>query len=140
MIITNQFRIKPTPAQVATMETSLELLRRHYNYALGQHLDWLNSACSQIDRCSIISFPISEIPERVDYYTQQSALKETKVLFPAYKEIYSEVQQINLQRFDKAWQRWLIPDKTGKRGTIPNPEGLFLQHFSSFTPKNSMLC
>ena len=53
------------------------------------------------------------------YYTQQAALKETKVLFPDYKEIYSEVQQINLQRLDKAWKRWLVPDKTGKRGGRP---------------------
>ncbi|WP_293084729.1 transposase, partial [Okeania sp. SIO3B5] len=30
-----------------------------------------------------------------------------------------EVQQINLQRLDKAWKRWLIPDKTGKRGGRP---------------------
>jgi putative transposase len=32
MIITYQFRIKPTPEQAATMETWLELLRRHWNY------------------------------------------------------------------------------------------------------------
>lgn len=101
------------------MEAWLELLRRHHNYALGQRLDWLNSTRCQIDRCSMISCPIGEIPERVDYYTQQSALKETKVLFPAYKEIYSEIQQINLQRLDKAWARWMVPDKTGTRGGRP---------------------
>ncbi|WP_094673908.1 RNA-guided endonuclease TnpB family protein [Hydrocoleum sp. CS-953] len=42
-------------------------------------------------------------------------LKKHAQLFPEYKEIYSEVQQINLQRLDQAWKRWLIPDKTGKR-------------------------
>ncbi len=67
----------------------------------------------------MVSCPIGEIPDRIDYYTQQSALKETKELFPAYKDIYSEVQQMNLQRLDKAWQRWLIPDKTGKRAGRP---------------------
>ncbi|MGK7922643.1 MAG: RNA-guided endonuclease InsQ/TnpB family protein [Trichodesmium sp.] len=81
----------------------------------SQRLDWLNRTRCQIDRCSIISCPIGEIPSRPDYYFQQSALKETKLLFPEYKEIYSEVQQINLQRLDKAWKRWLVPDKTGKR-------------------------
>lgn len=119
MIITYQFRIKPTAAQVTTMETWLELLRRHHNYALGQRLDWLNSTRCQIDRCSIVSCPIGTIPEPVNYYTQQSALKETKALFPAYKEIYSEVQQINLQRLDKAWIGWLVPDKDGKRKGRP---------------------
>ncbi len=101
------------------METWSELLRRHWNFALSQRLDWLNRTRCQIDRCSIVSEPIGKIPERVDYYSQQSALHETKKLFPEYANIYSEVQQINLQRLDKAWKRWLIPDKTGKRGGRP---------------------
>ena len=101
------------------MDVWMELLRRHWNYALGQRLDWLNSTRCSTDRCSLISEPIGDVPERVDYYTQQSALKETKILFSAYKDIYSEVQQLNLQRLDKAWKRWLIPDKTGKRGGRP---------------------
>ncbi len=101
------------------METWSELLRRHYNWCLGQRLDWLRRTRCQIDRCSIVSEPIGDITERVDYYSQQSALKETKKLFPEYGGIYSEVQQMNLQRLDKSWKRWLIPDKTGKRGGRP---------------------
>jgi putative transposase len=119
MIITFQYRIKPTPEQVAIMETWSELLRRHWNFALAQRLDWLNRTRCQVDRCSIVSEPIGEVPERVDYYSQQSALKETKKLFPEYANIYSEVQQMNLQRLDKAWKCWLVPDKTGKRGGRP---------------------
>ena len=115
MIISYCYKIKPNQEQIAKINNWLELLRRHWNYALGQRLDWLNRTRCQIDRCSIISCPIGEIPSRPDYYFQQSALKETKHLFPEYKEIYSEVQQINLQKLDKAWKRWLIPDKTGKR-------------------------
>lgn len=101
------------------METWSELLRRHWNFALGQRLDWLSRTRCQVDRCSIVSEPIGGIPERVDYYSQQSALKETKKLFPDYANIYSEVQQMNLQRLDKAWKRWQVPDKTGKRGGRP---------------------
>jgi transposase, IS605 OrfB family, central region len=119
MIITFQYRIKPTPEQVATMETWSESLRRHWNFALSQRLDWLNRTRCFLDRCSIVSEPIGEVPERVDYYTQQSALKETKKLFPEYAKIYSEVQQMNLQRLDKAWKRWLVPSQTGKRGGRP---------------------
>ena len=115
MIITYYYKIKLTCEQSAKIDYWLELLRRHWNYALGQRLDWLNRTRCQIDRCSIVSCPIGEIPCQPDYYFQQSALKETKQLFPDYKEIYSEVQQINLQRLDKAWKRWLIPDKTGKK-------------------------
>ncbi len=101
------------------MERWLELLRRHWNYALGQRLDWLNRTRSPIDRCSLISEPIGEIPEPVNYYTQQAALKETKGLFPEYKQIYAETQQVNLQRLNKAWDRWRKPDANGNRGGRP---------------------
>jgi putative transposase len=101
------------------MLDTLELLRRHWNYALAQRLDWLRRTRCRIDRCSLASEPIGEIPERVDYYTQQSALKETKILFPDYKNIWAESQQVNLQRLKKAWERWLISDKSGKRGGRP---------------------
>lgn len=98
---------------------TLELIRRHWNYCFGQRLDWLRRTRSSIDRCSIVSEPIGDIPDKVDYYTQQSALKETKQLFPDYKNIWSESQQVNLQRLNKAWERWLFPDKSGKRGGRP---------------------
>jgi len=119
MHLTYQYRIKPSDAQVAILDNWMELLRRHWNYALGQRLDWLNATRCQIDRCSIVSCPIGEITVRVDYYTQQSELKETKQLFSDYKEIYTEVQQLNLQRLDNAWKRWLFPDKSGNRGGRP---------------------
>ncbi|MGD1805474.1 RNA-guided endonuclease InsQ/TnpB family protein [Dapis sp. BLCC M126] len=115
MIITYCYKIKPTSEQSVKIDYWLELLRRHWNYANGQRLDWLNRTRCQLDRCSIVSCPIGEIPGKPDYYFQQSALKQTKILFPEYKDIYAEVQQINLQRLDKAWKRWLVPDKTGKR-------------------------
>lgn len=119
VILTYCYRIKPDAEQETTMLYTLELLRRHWNYALGQRLDWLQRTRCQIDRCSIVSEPIGEIPDKVDYYTQQSALKETKQLFPDYKNIWSESQQVNLQRLNKAWERWLFPDKSGKRGGRP---------------------
>ncbi len=96
-----------------------ELLRRHWNYALGQRLDWLRRTRCQIDRCSLVSEPIGEVSEKVDYYTQASDLRTTKELFPEYKDIYSDCQQQNLMRLDKAWKRWLLPDKNGKRGGMP---------------------
>ncbi len=42
-----------------------------------------------------------------------------KKFFPEYKNIYSQVQQINLQRLDKTWRRWLTPDQTGKLAGRP---------------------
>lgn len=119
MIITHCYRIQPSAEQSVVMLHTLELLRRHWNYALGERLDWLRRTRCQIDRCSLVSEPIGEIPDRVDYYSQQSALKQTKVLFTEYKEIWAEAQQVNLQRLKKAWERWMIPDASGKRGGRP---------------------
>ncbi|WP_231599372.1 helix-turn-helix domain-containing protein [Crocosphaera watsonii] len=111
MILTFEYRIKPAQKQAECIDHWLELLRRHWNYALGQRLDWLRRTRCTIDRCSLISEPIGEITEKVNYYTQQSDLKQTKILFPDYKDIYCEVQQMNLQRLEKAWKRWLVPNK-----------------------------
>ena len=119
MLLTYQYRLNPTPEQASTMEVWGELLCRHYNYALGQRLDWLRRTRCQLDRCSIVCEPIGGIPDKVDYYTQASELRQTKELFPEYKNIYADCQQQNLMRLDKASKRWLVPDKTGKRGGRP---------------------
>jgi len=119
MLLTYQYRLQPNQEQAATLSHWGELLRRHWNYALGQRLDYLRRTRSSIDRCSLISEPIGEITARVDYYSQAANLKETKSLFPEYKDIYADCQQQNIMRLDKAWKRWLVPDKSGKRGGKP---------------------
>jgi putative transposase len=119
MILTLEYRISPNKEQRALMLNWLELLRVHWNYALGQRLDWLYGTRCLIDRCSLVSEPIGIIPERPSHYTQCGELKQTKKLFPEYKTVYSQVQQQNLMRLDKAWQRWLIPNKSGKRSGRP---------------------
>jgi putative transposase len=119
MLLTYQYRLQPTNLQAATLSHWGELLRRHWNYALGQRLDYLRRTRSSIDRCSLISEPIGEIPNKVDYYSQAANLKETKSLFPEYKNIYADCQQQNLMRLEKSWKRWLIPDAKGKRGGKP---------------------
>ncbi|NJK53659.1 MAG: transposase [Leptolyngbyaceae cyanobacterium SU_3_3] len=119
MLLTYQYKLNPTDEQSTQMEDWGELLRCHWNYSLGQRLDALNRSRAQIDRCSIVCEPIGEIPERVDYYTQAAGLRQTKALFPEYKDIYTDCQQQNLMRLDKAWKRWFVPDKNGKRGGRP---------------------
>jgi putative transposase len=119
MLLTYQYRLQPNSEQVATLSHWGELLRRHWNYALGERLDYLRRTRSSLDRCSLISEPIGEIPNKVDYYSQSANLKETKSLFPEYKNIYADCQQQNLMRLEKAWKRWLIPDAKGKRGGKP---------------------
>ncbi|MFB2980139.1 RNA-guided endonuclease InsQ/TnpB family protein [Microseira sp. BLCC-F43] len=120
MKLTHIYRIKPSTEQVAIMDDWLELLRRHFNYALGQRFDWLRRTRCQIDRCSLVSEPIGDIPDQFPGYNFQAGeLKQTKELFPVYKEIHAEVQQQNLKRVDRAWDRWIKPDKSGKKAGRP---------------------
>ena len=58
MILTFEYRIKANLKQTELIDQWLELLRRHWNYALGQRLDWLRRTRCAIDRCSLISEPI----------------------------------------------------------------------------------
>jgi putative transposase len=120
MRLTHIYRIKPSTLAVTIMDDWLELLRRHFNYALGQRFDWLRKTRCQIDRCSLISEPIGGIPDKFPGYNFQAGeLKQTKQLFPAYKEIHAEVQQQNIKRLDKAWDRWIKQDLSGKRAGRP---------------------
>ena len=112
MIVTYQYRINPTPDQVSLIDNRLEWWLRHWNYTWGQGLDWLHRTRCQIDHSSKISEPMAKVPPLVNYYTQQTELKE-KGFFPDYKNIYFQVQPINLQRLDKTWRRWLTPKETG---------------------------
>jgi putative transposase len=120
MKLTHIYKIKPSAEQVAIMEDWLEMLRRHFNYALGQRFDWLRRSRCPIDRCSLVSEPIGDIPDKFPSYNVQAGeLKQTKELFPPYKGIHAEVQQQNLKRLDRAWERWLTPDSSGKRAGRP---------------------
>jgi putative transposase len=120
MKLTHVYRIKPSSEQVAIMETWLEMLRQHHNYALGQRFDWLRRTRCQIDRCSLISEAIGEIPVKFPGYNSQAGeLKQTRVLFPAYKNIHAEVQQQNLKRLERSWARWIKQDLSCKRAGRP---------------------
>jgi len=120
MRLTYQYRIQPSLEQQAVMFDWLEMLRWHRNWVLGNRYDWLRRTRCQIDRCSIVSEPIGKIPEfRPTFENESAQLKKTKKLFPAYKDIYHDIQQENLKRVDSSWSRWLVPDKNGNRGGRP---------------------
>ncbi|MEB3357461.1 MAG: helix-turn-helix domain-containing protein, partial [Synechococcales bacterium] len=67
MILTCQYRLNPTPEQASMMKTWGELLRRHWNYALGQRLDWLNQT-----RCLHVARQRREFHYQVAHWLCQS--------------------------------------------------------------------
>lgn len=135
MIITYQYKLRPNKDQVAKMYTWLELLRRHYNYCLGQRFDWW-----EYNRCDVNSCPltcsIAPLADRPNYYSQQNKLPETKELFPEYRNIHSQVLQNCVKRVDLAFERFVNPDSTGKRFGKPRFKGKGRYRSFTFTQMN----
>ncbi|MEB3125953.1 MAG: helix-turn-helix domain-containing protein [Synechococcales bacterium] len=54
MLLTDQYRLQPTLLQAVTLSHWGELVRRHWNYAPGQRLDWLRRTRSQQTRIRLL--------------------------------------------------------------------------------------
>jgi putative transposase len=105
------------------METTLELLRRQYNYRLAERFSWWELNRCDINSCSIVSCSIAPLKNRPTYVSQANDLPNSKELFPEDKQIYSQVLQECLKGVDKAFDRFVKPDATGKRFGKPRFKG-----------------
>lgn len=159
MKLTHKYKLKPTKPQSATFSHWLELCRRQYNYRLGQRFDWYESTRSRVDACSLVTSIVSveevykNIPLTrtlvkgkrkgeevsnildggyVDWFNVQRAdLKQTKVLFPDYKALDSQVLQDVIDRVETAFSRFTTPDANGNRSGKPKFKGR--HYYKSFT-------
>jgi putative transposase len=159
MKLTYKYRLKPTKPQIATFQAWLELARRQYNYRLGQRFDWYEGTRSRVDACPLVvsiqsveeiykDIPlartlskgkrkgetVSNIVEQgyVDWFSVQRAdLKQTKTLFPEYKELDSQVLQDVIDRVEYAFSRFTKPDASGNRSGKPKFKGK--HYYKSFT-------
>lgn len=158
MRLTYKYTLKPTKPQIATFQTWLELCRRQYNYRLGQRFDWFESTRSRVDACplNVSIVPIEQIYQDiptqrilskgkckgeavstinqgyVDWFEiQRSDLKQTKVLFPDYKQLDSQVLQDVIDRVEYAFSRFTKPDSSGNRSGKPKFKGH--HYYRSFT-------
>jgi transposase len=69
MRIAYQYRLRPTSSQVALMGEWLELLRRQYNYRLGERFNWYEQ-----NRCDVNACPlICHLPE-LEWQSQRTML------------------------------------------------------------------
>jgi putative transposase len=159
MRLTYKYRLKPTRPQIATFQAWLELARRQYNFRLGQRFDWYEATRSRVDACPLVVSiqPIEEIYKDipltrtltkgkrkgetvsniveqgyVDWFSvQRSDLKQTKTLFPEYKELDSQVLQDVIDRVEYAFSRFTKPDASGNRSGKPKFKGK--HYYKSFT-------
>lgn len=105
------------------LESWLELLRRQYNYRLGERFNWWELNRCDINHCSIVSCSIEPLKDRPTFYSQKRDLVNSKLLFPEYKRLHSQVLQDCTQRVEKTFDRWLKGDCNGKRSGKPRFKG-----------------
>jgi len=126
-----QYRLRPTPSQVALMDGWLELLRRQYNYRLAERFNWWEQNRCDIHACSLTVCHLPQLKDQPTFYSQKRDLVNTKALFPEYKAIHSQVLQNCIERVHKAFERWLKGDRNGKRAGRPRFKGV--GRYRSFT-------
>ena len=112
------------------MRDWLDLLRRQYNYRLGERFHWYERNRCDINACPLICH-IPELKDNPDFYSQKRDLVTSKVLFPEYGDIPSQVLQNCIERVKKTFDRWLKGDSNGKKSGKPRFKGI--GRYRSFT-------
>jgi putative transposase len=125
-----QYRLRPSSDQIALMDEWLELLRRQYNYRLGERFNWYEQNRCDINACPLICH-LPELKDNPDFYSQKRDLVNSKKLFPEYADIYSQVLQDCVARVKKTFDRWLKGDSNGKKSGKPRFKGV--GRYRSFT-------
>jgi putative transposase len=108
----------------------LELLRRQYNYRLGERFSWYERNRCDINACPLICH-LPELRDNPDFYSQKRDLVNSKALFPEYGDIHSQVLQDCVTRVKKTFDRWLKGDCNGKKSGKPRFKGV--GRYRSFT-------
>jgi putative transposase len=125
-----QYRLRPTASQVKLFDHWLDLLRCQYNWLLAERFDWWELNRCPVNACFLVC-SIAKPRERPDYYNQKRSLVPLKRERPWYKEVYSNVLQDMVLRVDRAFDRYLKGDSSGKRSGRPRFKGKGRYH--SFT-------
>ena len=125
-----QYRLRPTSDQIASMGQWLDLLRRQYNYRLGERFSWYERNRCDINACPLICH-LPELRDNPDFYFQKRDLVNSKRLFPEYRAVNAQVLQNCIERVKKTFDRWLKGDSNGKKSGKPRFKGV--GRYRSFT-------
>ena len=117
-----QYRLRSAPNQESLMGNWLELLRRQYNYRLGERFNWWEQNRCDVNACPLICY-LPELKSNPNFYSQKRDLVNSKRLFPEYGEIHSQVLQDCVERVKKTFDRWFKGDSKGKRSGKPRFKG-----------------
>jgi putative transposase len=103
--MTWEFKLKPSPEQVAEIEQTLEVCRNVWNFALRERKDWLNSRKSLVNACSIVAeYILPADTPFPNYHVQAKRLTAAKNDYPALQSVNAQALQQVLRTLDRAFE------------------------------------
>jgi len=125
MQLTYKYRLKPTKAQLTTIEKHLELCRRQYNYRLGERYRWWESTRTPINACPLTAsiIPIEEIYQNIPLTRTQTrdGRKKDELGNPLTKkgDVFSNIEGGYVQ-----WQTIQLSDLKNTKKLLPEYKSL----------------
>jgi putative transposase len=130
-----QYKALLTTKQKLELNLWLRICQYWYNRQLGDRFDWYECNRSPVDACPLVTH-LPELRDKPNYYTQKKYLPDLKkepvvVQWSGQKLDFSRVPANTLQevckRVEKAFERFIAGDSTGKRSGKPRfkPESRF---------------
>jgi putative transposase len=127
MKYTYQYRALPTTQQKLELNLWLRVCQYWYNRQLGDRFDWWDCNRSPVDACPLVC-PSPELRDKPNFYSQKKYLPDLKkdlvtVQWSGEELDFSRVPANTLQevckRVDKAFERFIAGDSSGKRSGKP---------------------
>lgn len=127
MKYTYQYRALPTTQQKLELNLWLRVCQYWYNRQLGDRLDWWDCNRSPVDACPLVCH-LPELRDKPNFYSQKKYLPDLKkdlvtVQWSGEELDFSRVPANTLQevckRVDKAFERFIAGDGSGKRSGKP---------------------
>jgi putative transposase len=98
-----EYKLVPTPEQMADIEQTLNVCRKVWNFALRERKDWISSRKCAVNACSLMSEYIIPVNAPYpNYHKQAKFLTQAKKTNPELKEINAQVLQQVLRTLDRA--------------------------------------
>ena len=128
MKVTYQYRLEPISNQKLILNEWLRICRYWYNRQLGERFSWWENNRHAVNSCPIFVTRLPELLDRPHYYSQKLQLPVIKKDLNTvqwsgelldFKSVDSTVLQDVCKRVDKAFERFVIGDSSGKRSGKP---------------------
>ena len=105
LTVSYEYKLVPTSEQVATIEQTLNVCRKVWNFALRERKDWSSSRKCEINACLLkCEYIIPADAPYPNYHKQAKSLTQAKKANLELKEINAQVLQQVLRTLDRAFE------------------------------------